>query len=231
MQSRMWPAPERLRRNLLGTAIFVLASAAGTAHAADSGADGGSRARMQDDARAYYGAEVSTSFLFVGYGAVTAGAGGASLTQAGDFAHGFGWSSLILGGVTALGGAGYGLAAKLRGDYYSDLAANDPVRYKREEGERIEGTTQRFPLYLGYEIVQTLAGIGIASYGLAAKNDLWRGVGIGTAIQGIGLFVIDAPGAGRAARYRDQVRQFNPEIGLSIGGPGRPWAATIGQRF
>jgi hypothetical protein len=218
-----------LRHRFFALAIFLLASgAASTARAADSAP---SPAQMQSDVRAYYGAEFSTAFLFVGYGAVTAGAGGAALTQAGDFAHGLGFSSLILGGVTALGGVGYAIAARVRGDYFESLAARDPLQFKREEGDRIAGTTGRFPLYLGYEIAQTLAGIGIASYGLAAKNDLWRGIGIGTAIQGIGLFVIDAPGAGRAQRYRDQVDRFNPEVGVSVGGQGRPWMATVGQRF
>jgi hypothetical protein len=224
----MMDVSKRLVRRFFGLAIFLFVFGAGSAANA---ADTVSQAQMQKDVHNYYGSEITTGFLFLGYGAVTAGAGGATLTQSGDFARGLGLSSLVLGSVTAVGGAGYALAVKFRGDYFENLAATDPVRYKREEADRIEGTNARMPLYLGYEIVQTLAGIGIASYGFAAKNEMWRGIGIGTAIQGIGLFVIDTPGAGRAARYQDQVQKFHPEVGLSVGGAGRPWGATIGQRF
>jgi hypothetical protein len=209
-------------------ASFVLLAAGGEARADDAP---GANAQMLASSRSYYDAEVTTAFLFVGYGAVTAGAGAVSLTQEGDFAHGFGWASLIAGGVTALGGAAYGVAARVRGNYYNALAEKDPAQFKREESERIAGTNQRFVLYLGSEIAETLAGIGIAAYGFAAKSDLAKGIGSGVAIQGIGLFVIDAPGAGRAARYQDDVRRFNPQVGVSVGGNGRPWAATLSHAF
>jgi hypothetical protein len=186
-----------------------------------------SHAEMRQAVHDYYSAELKTSFLFVGYGAITAGAGGAALAENGDFARGLGWSSLILGGATALGGAGYGIAAKLRGDYYENLAVHDPARFKLEEGDRIAGTNSRFWLYLGSELVETLAGIGIAAYGFAAKNDLYRGIGTGTAIQGIGLFVIDVPGAGRASRYQEEIRRFNPGVAFD----GRSWSATVGRSF
>lgn len=186
-----------------------------------------SHAEMRRAVHDYYAAEVKTSFLFMGYGAVTAGAGGAALTDRADFSRGLGWSSLILGGATALGGAGYGVAAKLRGDYYESLATHDPARFKLEEGDRIAGTNARFWLYLGSEIVETLAGIGIATYGFVSKSDLYRGIGTGTAIQGIGLFVIDVPGAGRASRYQEEIRKFQPSVAFD----GRSWSATVGRAF
>jgi hypothetical protein len=187
--------------------------------------------QMVATTRGYYANEMTTSYLFMGYGAVTAGAGAVSLTQSGDFNRGFGWSSLIAGGLTVLGGAAYGVAVKVRGDYYEGLAAKDPVQFKREESDRIEGTNKRFMLYLGSEILEALAGIGVATYGFVAKDDLTKGIGVGAAIQGIGLLVIDAPGAGRAAKYQEDVRRFNPQVGVSVGGGDRPWAATVGHAF
>jgi hypothetical protein len=196
-----------------------------------AGAEQASRPEMPANARGYYRAEMTTAFLFMGFGAATAGGGAVTLTQGGDYARGLGLSSLVLGSLTTLGGAGYALAVKVRGDYYTGLAETNPALYKREEGDRIEGTNSRFALYLGSEIAEALAGIGMTTYGFAAKNELWKGIGVGTAIQGIGLFVIDVPGAGRAARYQEQIRRFNPDIGFSIGGGGRPWVATIGRAF
>lgn len=217
-------------RTLVASAAAALVVLAASSEArADDAA--GENARVLAASRSYYDAEVTTSFSFVAYGAVTGGAGAVALTQSGDFAHGFGWTSLIAGGVTALGGAAYGVAARVRGNYYTSLAEKDPVAFKREESERIAGTNGRFTLYLGSEIAETIAGIGIATYGFAAKSDLAKGIGLGAAIQGIGLFVIDMPGAGRAARYQDDVRRFNPQVGVSVGGNGRPWAASLSQAF
>jgi hypothetical protein len=220
-------------------ALFALAFAAATltagrAHADDppSAADPPPSARaMRESVRSYYDSEMTSAYLFVGYGAVTAAAGGVTLTQGGDFARGFGLSSLVLGGVTALGGAGYGVAVKVRGGYYTRLAGSDLAQFKLEEAERLEGTNRRFWLYLGSELLEAAAGIGLATYGVLAKDDLWKGVGLGAAIQGIGLFAIDVPGAGRAARYRDDVRRFDPKVGLAVGGGDRPWAATVGGVF
>jgi len=190
-----------------------------------------SAAQAKEAAREYYSDEISASFLFMGYGAVQAGVGGVALTQSGDFARGLGWSNLIGGGLTALGGVGYALAVKVRGDYYKGLADTDLARFKAEEAEHIGGTNRHFVLYLGFEIVETLVGAGIATYGLAAKKDLYKGIGSGVALTGLGLFVIDVPGAGRAAKYDDQIRRFNPQVGFAMGGGTRPWAATLTQTF
>jgi hypothetical protein len=205
-----------------------------TSSARADGADLGSvsPARMRAEAHAYYDDEMTVSFLFGGFGAVTAGGGAVALTQSGDFARGFGFSSLILGGLTVLGAVGYGAAVKIRGDYYGGLADTDLARFQREESEHIGGTTSRFWLYLGFELAETFAGIGIATYGLAAKNDLAKGIGIGAATQGIGLFVLDVPGNKRAKRYQDDVRQFTPKaVGFSLGGAGQPLGASLAAAF
>lgn len=190
-----------------------------------------SQPQMQAAVRSYYGTEMTTGFLFMTYGAVTAGAGGVVLTESGDFARGLGASSLILGGATFLGGAAYAIAVKIRGGYFTNLVDTDPVRFQKEEAERIKGTTSRFWMYLGSELLETAAGIGIAAYGFAAKDNLYKGIGVGTALQGIGLFVIDTPGAGRARHYQDEVQRFRPNVSASIGSGQRPWALTLSQSF
>jgi hypothetical protein len=212
-----------LLSTLLASLSIILASTS------EARADDGAPAResMTSAAHDYYAAEVKTSFLFMGYGAVTAGAGAVALQEDGDFARGFGWSSVALGSATALGGVAYGIAAKLRGDYYEGLAKTDPKRFKQEESERIAGTNSRFWLYLGSELLETAAGIGIAAYGVATNDDLLRGIGAGAALQGIGLFVIDVPGAGRASRYQDQVHAFEPAVSFD----GRSFMATARHSF
>ena len=210
-----------------GAAVLYVGVFAPDAARADDAPSASPHASMRGAVRDYYDTEVSTSYLFVGYGAITAGAGAVALTEPGPFAHGLGWSSLVLGGATAIGGAGYGIAARLRGDHYADLLARDPARFKQDEGDRIAGTNARFWLYFGYELLETAVGAGLAAYGAAAKNDTLRGVGVGTAAQGIGLFVIDVPGAGRAARYQEEIRRFDPSVAYD----GRSCSATLRRAF
>jgi hypothetical protein len=62
---------------------------------------------------------------------------------------------------------------------------------------------------------------------VATNDDLLRGIGTGAALQGIGLFVIDVPGASRASRYQDQVRAFEPAVSFD----GRSFMATARHSF
>ncbi len=191
-----------------------------------------SPAQMKADARAYYDAEMKAAFLFVGFGALQAGGGGVALSRTDDFAKAFGWSSVALGGVTALGGAGYAIAVKIRGDYYTGLAETDLARFQREESEHLTGTHGRYVLYLATELVETAAGIGLSTYGLAAKDDVTKGIGISAAINGFALFVMDVPGAGRASAYLDELRRFHPSVAPVTGARGdHGFALTLARRF
>ena len=190
-----------------------------------------SRAKMRDEVRAYYDDEIRAGMVFVAFGAATAASGAVLLTRDGDFERGLGWSSLIGGSLTALGGGGYALTVLPRADHFKTLFDRDPEKFKTEEAEHIAGTDRRFVLYLSGEIAVALAGIGVATYGFVKDDDLYKGIGIGVATQGLGLFVIDLPGAIRAAEYKDRVRRFNPSLAFSVGGGNRPWGAAIGHRF
>ncbi len=96
--SRAWA----LAALVVTTLVAGRARAEGPVEAADPPP---SARAMREAVRSYYDSEMTSAYLFVGYGAVTAAAGGVTLTQGGDFARGFGLSSLVLGGVTALGGS------------------------------------------------------------------------------------------------------------------------------
>ena len=197
------------------------------------------RAEMAAETHGYYGSEMTSAFLFVGVGAAQAGAGAIALTRSGDFAKSFGWTSIIAGGLTALGGGGYGFTVKPRGEHFDDLLAKDPAKFKREELEHIQGTNSRFVLYLGFEITEALAGAGVATYGFIKDRDLLKGIGLGVGIQGLSLFALDLPGALRASSYQDQVSRFEPasarrsrpRFGLAPGSAERPWLMTVAQRF
>jgi hypothetical protein len=190
-----------------------------------------SHGQMSESVRGYYDAELRSAYAFVVFGAATAVAGGALRTEGGDFGKGFGWSSLLGGGLTALGGAAYGLTVVPRREYYVSLFEQDPARFQREEAEHIAGTNFRFVFYLGLEIATTLGGGGMIAYGLAEDDDLFKGIGTGIALQGLGLFVLDLLGALRASSYAGEVERFEPKLDVSVGANGQPWFATLTQAF
>jgi hypothetical protein len=199
---------------------------------------------MRQAAEDYYGGEMTSSFLFVGAGALHAGAGVYSLTRDGDFAKSFGWSSIILGALTAIGGGGYGFTVAPRAKYFEDLAVKDRVRYVKEESEHIQGTNDRFALYLGFEITETIVGAGLTTYGFVQDKDVVKGIGLATAIQGVSLLALDIPGALRAQSYRDRVKAFGqktqgkstgplprPRVGVVPGSGERPWLFSVAGSF
>jgi hypothetical protein len=227
----------KLTAPLLGAAAFAIACAIALPASAQDDKLG--RAEMARETHGYYSSEMTSAYLFVAAGAVHAGVGGIALTQSGDFAKSFGYTSVVLGTLTAIGGAGYGFTVKPRGEHFDALLAKDPVKFKSEELDHIHGTNSRFVLYLGFEITETLAGAGVATYGFVKDKDVIKGLGLGTAIQGVSLLALDVPGAIRASSYQDEVRHFDPasaragrpNVGFSVGDGERPWLLTVDGRF
>jgi hypothetical protein len=187
--------------------------------------------QMRASARGYYDAELRSAYAFVLFGSATSIAGGALRTEGGDFGKGFGWASLLGGGLTALGGAAYGLTVVPRREYYVSLFEEDPARFKREEADHIAGTNFRFVFYLGLEVATALAGGGVVAYGFMEDDDLLKGIGASVALQGTGLFLLDLLGALRASSYADEVDRFEPQLHVSVGANGQPWLASVSQTF
>jgi hypothetical protein len=215
-------------RRALAVCSFILALCLSlSAHAEGRG----TRAQMAEEVHGYYAAELRSGFIFMGAGTVHAGTGVYALTQSGDFAKSYGWTSVILGGLTFLGGGGYALTVIPRGNHFESLFEQDRAKFESEEAEHIAGTNGRFVFYLGFEITETLAGAGVLSYGLIKDKDTYKGIGLGAAIQGLSLFAIDLPGALRAKSYEKKVRSFDPTVAFAVGDAERPWLVTLSQRF
>jgi hypothetical protein len=209
-------------------AVIGLAALSSTGRAA---AQPVSHEQMRDSTRGYYDAELRSAYAFVLFGSVTSVAGGALRTEGGDFGKGFGWASLLGGGLTALGGAAYGLTVVPRREYYVSLFEKDPARFEREEAAHIAGTNFRFVFYLGLEVATALAGAGVVAYGFVQDDDLLKGIGTSVALQGTGLFLLDLLGALRASSYADEVDRFEPKLHVSVGAKGQPWLASVSHAF
>jgi hypothetical protein len=173
------------------------------------------------DLRGYYHGEEIAAYVIGGTGAAAAGAGAYFATRPEDFSRGLGWAWIGFGGLEAIGAVFYALQVDGEITHYESVLARDPTAYRAEEMDHIAGTSRRFFVYRAVEIGLTIAGAGMATYGLAAKQDAWTGTGVGVGSLALPLVVIDAFNDARASRYLDHVRAFEPSVG--IGPPPEPW--------
>jgi hypothetical protein len=219
-------------RKLLVSAMLMTASMSVDGAAfADDGAPPAAGAGIGDGMRGYYQSEETTAYTFVGVGAASAAAGGILLTRPGDLARGLGGSLLALGVLEAAGAAFYAFQVDAEVEHYSATLARDPSAFKREEATHIHGTTTRFFAYRLGELALAVGGAGVATYGFAKDQDLWKGVGIGVAAEALTFFVLDAFGQARARAYEDEVQRFQPTIAVQVGGGDRPTTIGMSARF
>ncbi len=201
-----------MKRIALGA--LALAAVAGVATRASAQ----SRADMANDLSGYYHGEQTAAYVIGGMGLAAAGTGAYLVTRRTDFSRGLGWSWVTMGGLEALGAAFYALQVDGELDHYRPALAHDPAAFRAEERDHLRGTQSRFTYYRATELGLTLAGAGMAIYGLAAKRDTWTGVGLGVASLALPLFVIDTFNNARAQRYLRHVDGFHPSVAASSGG-------------
>ena len=177
-----------------------------------AGADepGPSKRDVSRDLHVYYSGELTSAHVVAVLGALSFAGGLALVTKDGDFARGLGWPLLVLGALEGVGALFYGVQVHDEIARYQRELDRDPAAYKRAELGHMHGTTSRFVFYRLTELGLALGGVAMASVGFAANADLWKGLGIGVASIALPFLVIDTVNNGRAARYTDQVRDFQP---------------------
>ncbi|HEX8796772.1 MAG TPA: hypothetical protein VF765_37730 [Polyangiaceae bacterium] len=184
------------------------------------------------DLRGYYHGEQISAYVLGGMGAAAAGVGAYLATRDEDFSRGLGWAWIGFGGLEAIAGAVYALQVDAEIRHYESVLARDPSAFRAEEIDHITGTTRRFVIYRTTEIGLTLAGVGMAAYGIAAKRDAWTGAGVGVGSLALPLFLFDTVNNARAASYLERVEAFDPRVGI---GPspttGQGLLITLGAKF
>jgi hypothetical protein len=184
------------------------------------------------DLRGYYHGEEIAAYVIGGTGAAAAAGGAYLATRSEDFSRGLGWAWIGFGGLETIGAVFYALEVDGEITHYESVLARDPSAYRTEEMDHIAGTSRRFVVYRLVEVGLTLAGAGMAAYGLAAKQDAWTGTGVGVGSLALPLVVIDAFNNARASRYLDRVREFEPTVGIRPSpATGQGWELTLGARF
>jgi hypothetical protein len=227
-------------RSSFGFVLTVAAAAASLfAFESDARADADATAdagpvrseAIQKDLVSYYQGERTSAYVVTALGGFAAGAGSALVFQKQDFQRGLGWPLLTLGALEIAGGISYAITCTNEIDHYSASLAKDQAAFGREELDHIQGTRSRFIYYRITEGVLAVGGAGIAAYGFAAKQDTWKGVGIGLATIGVPFVVIDTINNSRAGTYEDHLKRFQPDVGLSLPVEGRPFMLKVGGKI
>ncbi len=81
------------------------------------------------------------------------------------------------------------------------------------------------------ELARVIAGAGVATYGFVSDKDVWKGVGLGVAVEAATFFVLDAFGFACAVDYQEHVKRVDPSVAFSIGVGARPWSLAVGGVF
>jgi hypothetical protein len=210
------------RRGAAAAAIASAAVAWATAARADD---------VRGDLRGYYGGERTSAYVVGATGAAATAGGAFLVTRDSDFARGLGGSWLVMGGLETVGAVFYAFQVGAEIDHHEGQLARDPAAYRAEELDHLRGTSSRFVVYRAVELALTLGGAGVAGYGLATNRDAWKGAGLGVASLALPLLVIDTVNDARASRYLEQVRLYQPAVGVQALGGERGWLLSVAGRF
>ncbi|HEY1692750.1 MAG TPA: hypothetical protein VGG39_11345 [Polyangiaceae bacterium] len=211
----------------LVAAVSVLAAvtaltSSGAARADDVGSD------MRD----YYGGEKASAYLVGATGLAAAVGGGFLVTRDADLARGLGGAWLAMGSLETIGAVVYAVQVGAETSHYQGELARDPTGYRADEIDHLRGTSSRFVVYRAVELSLALAGAGAAAYGLASGKGGWQGAGIGVASLSLPFFVLDSINDARASHYLEEVRRFQPSVGMAPGNPRHGgFSLSLATRF
>ncbi len=166
------------------------------------------RAFMHTDGRGEGGSVLPFSIL----GGTTALAGGLLLTTDNKIAQGAAWPLLTIGALEIIGGLIFALREGPHTQHLDALLDSDPAEYARVERKRVFRIRDRFqPILLSVEAAICAGGGAMAIAGAVVHRETLMGVGIGLAIQGLALFLIDWAVLDRAKGYATALEMFKVE--------------------
>lgn len=196
----------------LAVAVYAVAP---LAHADDSPVG---KQEVDGDMHSYYGGERASAYVVMTLGALAVGGGVVLVTRDTDFARGFGVPLIALGALEGIGAVVYAFQVGAEIRHYQSSIDRSGDAFRAEELEHMRGTRSRFVWYLAAEIGLSVIGAGIATYGFASDQDLWKGVGLGVASIALPFVLIDSINDARAGAYEKHVRRFQPSIAVGPDG-------------
>jgi MFS family permease len=144
---------------------------------------------------------------FVGAGLVTGVAGGLLLASGTTLDRSAGWPLLGVGALELIAGLILGVSSIGREDERAAALLADRAGFLALERPRVARISSRLqPILLAAEAAITLGGGVTAGVGALQRNDTLLGVGLGIAVQGLVLFLLDWAVLDRAQAYESALQ-------------------------
>ncbi len=154
------------------------------------------------------------SLLPFGFTAAATLATGSVLLAQGDSSRvtwGAGWPLLTLGVAELAAGLAFNLQNASRAAALDRLLAEDPKAFADHERKKLDRIRHLFqPLLLGVEAAVAVGGGVSAAWGASSGSQTALGVGLGLAVQGLALFLLDWAVLDRASAYGAALDVFRP---------------------
>ena len=160
----------------------------------------------------YYRGERLSGFLpFVGSGAGSLVAGTLLVTSGTEVGRGSGWVNVSFGVLEVVAGLYFALSSYGKERTLDEALTASPADFARDERERVARITHRFqPILLAVEGALSVGGGALAGAGALRRDELMLGVGIGFAVQGLVMFLLDWAVLDRASAYATALSLFRP---------------------
>lgn len=160
----------------------------------------------------YYRGERRSGFVpFVGTGAGSLVAGSLLLSSNTELGRGAGWTNLSFGVLEVAAGLYFALSSYGKERALDEALTADPAEFARSERARVARITDRFqPILLAVEGVLSVGGGALAGAGALRRDELMLGVGLGFAVQGLVMFLLDWAVLDRASAYATALSLFRP---------------------
>jgi hypothetical protein len=160
----------------------------------------------------YYRGERFSGFVpFVGSGVGSLVTGTLLVTSNTDFGRAAGWTNLGFGVLEVVAGLYFALSSYGKERALDEALSANPVEFAKSERERVARITNRFqPILLAVEGALSVGGGTFAGIGALKRDEVMLGVGIGFAVQGLVMFLLDWAVLDRASAYATALSLFRP---------------------
>ena len=160
----------------------------------------------------YYRGERLSGFVpFVGSGAGSLLAGTLLVTSNTELGRGAGWVNIGFGALEVIAGLYFALSSYGKERALDEALTANPAEFARLERERVARIAGRFqPILLAVEAAISAGGGVMMGVGALQRNDTMLGLGIGFAVQGLVMFLLDWAVLDRASAYSTALSMFHP---------------------
>ncbi len=160
----------------------------------------------------YYRGERLSGFVpFVGSGVGSIVAGSLLIGGNTPFGRGAGWVNLSFGVLEVVAGLYFAFSSYGKESSLDAALTANPAEFATSERARVARITNRFqPILLAVEAAISAGGGVVAGMGALKNDELMLGLGVGFAIQGLVMFLLDWAVLDRASAYSTALSMFRP---------------------